>query len=64
MIISFYGEEDFFISVEITRRIERTFIIRKDGICSLLYSPLSVPNDIMIDFDIVKVGTIIKTEKA
>jgi hypothetical protein len=63
MIISFYGEEDFFISIEITRSIERTFIIRKDGIYSLLYSPLSIINDIVINFDIVKVGTIIKTEK-
>ncbi len=49
--------------MEISKDIEREFIIKEDGGHSLLYSPLSVTKDIVIDFDIVRVYTATTVEE-
>ena len=63
MIISFLGQKEFYISMEMGKDIEEEFTIKEDGGHTLLYSPLSVTKDIVIDFDIVRVHTVITVEK-
>lgn len=63
MIISFFGKKEFYLSMEISKDIEREFIIKEDGGHTLLYSPLSVTEDIVIDFDILRVYTATTTEE-
>lgn len=62
MIISFFGPGAFYLSMEVSKDIEREFTIKEDGSHSLLYSPLSVTEDIIIDFDIVRSYTATVTE--
>ena len=63
MIISFIGKKEFYISMQTSKDIEKEFTIKEDGGHTLLYSPLSVTKDIVIDFDIVRVytETVVKT---
>jgi uncharacterized protein YjeT (DUF2065 family) len=57
MIISFIGKKEFYISMRMGKDIEEEFTIQEDGMHTLLYSPLSVTEDIVIDFDITRVYT-------
>ncbi|MGD2247166.1 MAG: hypothetical protein PVF58_02085 [Candidatus Methanofastidiosia archaeon] len=62
MIISFIGKTEYYISMQMGKDIEEEFTIQEDGRHTLLYSPLSVNKDIVIDFDITRVYTEIKVE--
>lgn len=55
MMLSFTGQGDIYMSLEMGTDIEKEFTIEKDGEHTLLYSPASVTKDIVIDFDIVRV---------
>lgn len=63
MMISFIGQQEFYLSMEIGSTIEEEFIIKEDGEHTLLYSPVSVIKDIVIDFDIVRVYTVDAVKK-
>lgn len=63
MIISFIGGKEFYISMEIGKHIEKEFTIKEDGEHTLLYSPVSVTKDIVIDFDITRVHTVTVVKK-
>jgi hypothetical protein len=55
MMISFTGQGEIYMSLEIGTDIEREFTVKKDGEYSLLYSSASVLKDIVIDFDIFRI---------
>lgn len=55
MMLSFTGQGEIYMSLEIGTDIEKEFTIKKDGEHSLLYSSALVTQDVVIDFDIVRV---------
>lgn len=55
MMISFTGQGEIYMSIEMGTDIEKEFTIKKDGEHTMLYSPASVTTDIVIDFDIIRI---------
>ena len=55
IMLSFTGQGDIYMTLEIGKTIEKEFTIKNDGDHTLLYSPASVTEDAVIDFDIVRV---------
>ena len=55
MMLSFTGQGEIYMSLEIGTDIEKEFTIKKSGEHNLLYSSALVIQDVVIDFDIVRV---------
>ncbi|MBU7015942.1 MAG: hypothetical protein HXS44_00420 [Theionarchaea archaeon] len=55
MMVSFSGQGEIYMTLEVGTDIEKEITIKKDGEHTLLYSSASVTTDIVIDFDIVRV---------
>lgn len=54
MMVSFSGQGEIYMTLEVGTDIEKEITIKKDGEHTLLYSSASVTTDIVIDFDIVR----------
>jgi hypothetical protein len=54
MMLSFTGQGEIYMGLEVGEDIDKEFTIKKDGEHSLLYSSADVTNDIVIDFDVTR----------
>jgi hypothetical protein len=63
MMVSFSGQGEIYMTLEVGTDIEKELTIKKDGEHTLLYSSASVTTDIVIDFDIVRVYSASIVEK-
>lgn len=63
MMLSFTGQGEMYMSLEVGKDIEKEFTIKKDGEHTLLYSSASVTKDITIDFEITRLYEVPIVEK-
>ncbi|MBU6996617.1 MAG: hypothetical protein HXS41_06470 [Theionarchaea archaeon] len=54
MMLSFTGQGEIYMGLEVGEDIDQEFTIKKDGEHSLLYSSADVTKDIVIDFDVIR----------
>lgn len=54
MMLSFTGQGEVYMGLEVGEDIDKEFTIGKDGEHSLLYSSADVTKDIVIDFDVTR----------
>lgn len=63
MMLSFTGQGEVYMGLDVGEDIEQEFTIRKDGEHSLLYSSADVSKDIVIDFVVIRIYEEPITEK-